>query len=86
MAEIPIDPPNNNNATTNNNNIEKKKETDIIHYTKRNRTSVQKQYPITKLLATMDKDKLVELINDLVDANPHLLPEVDAHLPQPKES
>jgi hypothetical protein len=25
----------------------------------------------------------VELINDLVDANPHLQPEIDAHLPAP---
>ncbi|CAO3599795.1 unnamed protein product [Absidia cylindrospora] len=42
-----------------------------------------KQFPISKLLATLEKDKLIELINDLVDANPHLQPEVDAHLPSP---
>ncbi|CAO3614767.1 unnamed protein product [Cunninghamella blakesleeana] len=80
MDEAIIYPPSNSNS------IEKKIEFDSIHGTKRNRTSIQKQYPITKLLATLDKDKLIELINDLVDANPHLLPEVDAHLPQPKES
>lgn len=31
----------------------------------------------------MDKDKLIELINDLVDSNPHLKTEVDAFIPPP---
>jgi hypothetical protein len=35
------------------------------------------------LLATLDKDKLIELINDLVDSNPHLKTEVDAFIPPP---
>ncbi|KAI8875654.1 Cut8-domain-containing protein [Backusella circina FSU 941] len=53
------------------------------HSTKRNRTSIKKQFPISKLLATLDKDKLIELINDLVDSNPHLKTEVDAFIPPP---
>lgn len=31
----------------------------------------------------MEKDKLIELINDLVDSNPHLKSEVDAFIPPP---
>lgn len=31
----------------------------------------------------MEKDKLIELINDLVDSNPHLKTEVDAFIPPP---
>ncbi|KAG2213905.1 hypothetical protein INT47_001174 [Mucor saturninus] len=46
---------------------------------KRNRLSIKKEFPIT----TLDKDKLIELINDLVDANPHLKTEVDAFIPPP---
>ncbi|KAG0170675.1 hypothetical protein DFQ29_009160 [Apophysomyces sp. BC1021] len=38
-----------------------------LHSIKRNRT------------ATLDKDKLIELINDLVDSNPHLQADIDAH-------
>lgn len=34
-------------------------------------------------IATLDKDKLIELINDLVDANPHLKNEVNAFIPPP---
>jgi hypothetical protein len=34
-------------------------------------------------IATLEKDKLIELINDLVAANPHLQSEIDAHLPSP---
>lgn len=73
-------------------------------FMKRNRATIHKQFPISKLLgkscakhwhggyplkpnlctaATLEKDKLVELINDLVDANPHLQPEIDAHVPAP---
>ncbi|KAI8376298.1 Cut8 six-helix bundle-domain-containing protein [Radiomyces spectabilis] len=55
----------------------------MLHLTKRNRLGVQKQFPITKLLATLNKDKLIELINDLVDSNPHLQREIDAHIPPP---
>ncbi|SAL99669.1 hypothetical protein [Absidia glauca] len=51
--------------------------------TKRTRPSLKKQFSISKLLATLEKDKLIELINDLVAANPHLQSEIDAHLPSP---
>ena len=38
---------------------------------------------LTCSLATLEKDKLIELINDLVDSNPHLKSEVDAFIPPP---
>ncbi|KAI8967484.1 hypothetical protein BDF20DRAFT_917436 [Mycotypha africana] len=53
------------------------------HASKRNRMSIKKDFPISKLLATLDKDKLIDLINDLVDSNPHLKSEIDAHIPPP---
>ncbi|KAI8073666.1 Cut8 six-helix bundle-domain-containing protein [Thamnidium elegans] len=59
------------------------REDSILHTTKRNRMSLKKEFPISKLLATLDKDKLIELINDLVDSNPHLKTEVDAFIPPP---
>lgn len=59
------------------------KEDTLLHSTKRNRMSIKKEFPISKLLATLDKDKLIELINDLVDSNPHLKTEVDAFIPPP---
>lgn len=40
-------------------------------------------YQYFLFLATLDKEKLIELINDLVDSNPHLKAEVDASIPQP---
>ncbi|CAO3609540.1 unnamed protein product [Mucor hiemalis] len=59
------------------------KEDTMLHSTKRNRMSIKKEFPISKLLATLDKDKLIELINDLVDSNPNLKTEVDAFIPPP---
>ncbi|KAI7897981.1 Cut8 six-helix bundle-domain-containing protein [Cokeromyces recurvatus] len=59
------------------------REDNILHATKRNRMSTKGGFPISKLLATLDKDKLIELINDLVDSNPHLKNEVDAFIPPP---
>ncbi|RCH79413.1 protein DBF8, partial [Rhizopus stolonifer] len=59
------------------------KDDTVLHTTKRNRMSIKKEFPISKLLATLDKDKLIELINDLVDSNPHLKSEVDAFIPPP---
>ncbi|KAG2190606.1 hypothetical protein INT46_002026 [Mucor plumbeus] len=59
------------------------REDEILHTTKRNRISLKKEFPISKLLATLEKDKLIELINDLVDSNPHLKSEVDAFIPPP---
>lgn len=59
------------------------REDSILHATKRNRLSIKKEFPISKLLATLEKDKLIELISDLVDSNPHLKNEVDAFIPPP---
>ncbi|OBZ91432.1 Tethering factor for nuclear proteasome sts1 [Choanephora cucurbitarum] len=59
------------------------REDTMLHTTKRNRMSAKKEFPISKLLATLEKDKLIELINDLVDSNPHLKSEVDAFIPPP---
>ncbi|KAI8639799.1 hypothetical protein BD408DRAFT_420750, partial [Parasitella parasitica] len=58
-------------------------EDETLHTTKRNRMSLKKEFPISKLLATLEKDKLIELINDLVDSNPHLKSEVDELIPHP---
>ncbi|CEP09158.1 hypothetical protein [Parasitella parasitica] len=58
-------------------------EDDTLHTTKRNRMSLKKEFPISKLLATLEKDKLIELISDLVDSNPHLKSDVDALIPPP---
>lgn len=33
-------------------------------------------------IATLDKEKLIELINDLVDSNPHLKAEFEAQIEQ----
>lgn len=46
------------------------------HNAKRTRPAASKPYPLDKLLATMDKEKLIELIQDLVDANPPLQNEI----------
>ncbi|KAI8338201.1 Cut8 six-helix bundle-domain-containing protein [Chlamydoabsidia padenii] len=63
--------------------LDKKTMDTTNRFLKRTRTSLKKQFSISKLLATLEKDKLIELINDLVDANPHLQSEIDAHLPSP---
>lgn len=46
------------------------------HYPKRTRQASSKPFPLDKLLATMEKEKLIELIRDLVDANPPLQSEI----------
>ncbi|ORX44001.1 hypothetical protein DM01DRAFT_1312720 [Hesseltinella vesiculosa] len=43
----------------------------------------QKAFPLPKLLATLEKDKLIDLIHELVDAQPDLQAQVDAHLATP---
>ncbi|KAI8971374.1 hypothetical protein BDB01DRAFT_854838 [Pilobolus umbonatus] len=60
-----------------------KKEETISHTTKRSRLILKNEFPITKLLVTLDKDKLIELINNLVDSNPHLKNELDAFTDNP---
>lgn len=71
-------------------------EDNVLHITKRNRITSKKDLPIGKLLgkpmkywfpffiyifiATLDKEKLIELINDLVDSNPHLKAEFEAQI------
>ncbi|EIE79623.1 hypothetical protein RO3G_04328 [Rhizopus delemar RA 99-880] len=57
-------------------------EDNVLHITKRNRITSKKDLPIGKLLATLDKEKLIELINDLVDSNPHLKAEFEAQIEQ----
>ncbi|KAG1506253.1 hypothetical protein G6F52_011942 [Rhizopus delemar] len=57
-------------------------EDNVLHITKRNRITSKKDLPIGKLLATLDKEKLIELINDLVDSNPHLKAEFEAQIKQ----
>ncbi|KAI9029598.1 Cut8 six-helix bundle-domain-containing protein [Phycomyces nitens] len=50
---------------------------------KRNRQAIAKEIPIQKLLATLDKETLIDLISNLVDSNPHLQTEIDSQLPEP---
>ncbi|KAI7867812.1 hypothetical protein BDF14DRAFT_629806 [Spinellus fusiger] len=50
---------------------------------KRNKNEAVYDISVNKLLATLDKDALVELIADLVDCHPHLQTDVDALLPEP---
>ncbi|KAI7879465.1 hypothetical protein K492DRAFT_163786 [Lichtheimia hyalospora FSU 10163] len=45
--------------------------------TKRKRIGAEKQFPLDKLLATLDKERLIDLISNLVDAHPRLHPEVE---------
>lgn len=52
----------------------------LLHTIKRNRLITKKELPIGKLLATLDKEKLIELINDLVDSNPYLRQDLEAQL------
>ncbi|KAI8146666.1 hypothetical protein BJV82DRAFT_665622 [Fennellomyces sp. T-0311] len=51
----------------------------MLHTIKRNRTGIEKhqQFPLDKLLAPLDKEKLIELISELVEANPRLQPEIN---------
>ncbi|KAI8342437.1 Cut8 six-helix bundle-domain-containing protein [Chlamydoabsidia padenii] len=82
IADVLVDHPSNQLASPSTVMVDRRN-MDTGRFTKRNRGTIHKQFPISKLLATLEKDKLVELINDLVDANPHLQPEIDAHVPAP---
>ncbi|KAI9493174.1 hypothetical protein BDB00DRAFT_824681 [Zychaea mexicana] len=61
----------------------------MLHTIKRNRTGIEKQqqqFPLDKLLAPLDKGKLIELISELVEANPRLQPEIHGMIqPQQQE-
>ncbi|KAI8584266.1 hypothetical protein K450DRAFT_218973 [Umbelopsis ramanniana AG] len=50
---------------------------------KRLKTGSQRRFPISRLLATMDKDKLVHLINGLIDAHPFIQEDIAQIMPSP---
>ncbi|KAI9277278.1 hypothetical protein BDA99DRAFT_532348 [Phascolomyces articulosus] len=61
----------------------------MLHTIKRNRTGIEKQqpqFPLDKLLAPLDKGKLIELISELVEANPRLQPEIHEMIQPPPSS
>ncbi|CAG8554068.1 7270_t:CDS:2 [Ambispora leptoticha] len=50
---------------------------------KRTKTGNFKDFPFNKLLATLDKPQLLTLINNIVDAHPHLQSEITSIIPRP---
>jgi len=50
---------------------------------KRTKTGNVKEFPLSKLLATLDKQQLLALINNIVDAHPNLQSEIASNIPRP---
>ncbi|CAG8600202.1 5030_t:CDS:2, partial [Cetraspora pellucida] len=50
---------------------------------KRTKMSNEKEFPLSKLLATLDKPQLLSLINNLIDAHPNLQSEIASNIPRP---
>jgi len=50
---------------------------------KRIKTGEQRRFPISRLLATMDKEKLVQLIHGLIDAHPFIQEDIAQIMPSP---
>ncbi|RUS27452.1 Cut8 six-helix bundle-domain-containing protein [Jimgerdemannia flammicorona] len=50
---------------------------------KRTKTGKERQFSVSKLLATLDKPQLLTLVNSLIDSHPHLHPEILSHIPRP---
>ncbi|OZJ05182.1 hypothetical protein BZG36_02203 [Bifiguratus adelaidae] len=50
---------------------------------KKIRRDQSKAFPISKLLATMDKQELLTLLNNLIDTHPDLQSEIEASIPRP---
>ncbi|KAG9296280.1 hypothetical protein G9A89_014872 [Geosiphon pyriformis] len=50
---------------------------------KRTKTGNLKEFPLSKLLATLDKPQLLALINNIVDAHPGLQSEIASNIPRP---
>ncbi|KAH8553026.1 Cut8 six-helix bundle-domain-containing protein [Umbelopsis sp. PMI_123] len=50
---------------------------------KRTKTDIANQLSVSKLLDTLDKATLVDLVNGLIDSYPSLQPEIEKHIPPP---
>ncbi|RIA82131.1 Cut8 six-helix bundle-domain-containing protein [Glomus cerebriforme] len=50
---------------------------------KRTKMSNEREFPLSKLLATLDKPQLLSLINNLIDSNPNLQSEIASNIPRP---
>ncbi|CAG8533389.1 3288_t:CDS:2 [Acaulospora morrowiae] len=50
---------------------------------KRAKLSNEKEFPLSKLLGTLDKPQLLSLINNLIDAHPNLQSEIASNIPRP---
>ncbi|CAG8590341.1 2681_t:CDS:2 [Gigaspora margarita] len=50
---------------------------------KRTKMSNEKEFPLSKLLATLDKPQLLSLINNLIDTHPNLQSEIASNIPRP---
>jgi hypothetical protein len=50
---------------------------------KRAKMSNEKEFPLSKLLATLDKPQLLSLINNLIDSHPNLQLEIASNIPRP---
>ncbi|KAM3586095.1 Tethering factor for nuclear proteasome sts1 [Umbelopsis sp. WA50703] len=51
--------------------------------TKRIKTGEQRRFPISRLLATMDKEKLIELIHGLIETHPFIQEDIAQIMPSP---
>nr|CAG8469191.1 4794_t:CDS:2 [Entrophospora candida] len=63
---------NGGNGSNNNNTIHK-----------RTKLGNDKNFPLSKLLATLDKSQLLSLINNLIDSHPNLQSEISSNVPRP---
>lgn len=50
---------------------------------KRTKMIVEEDFPLSKLLATLDKPQLLSLINNLIDSHPNLQSEIASNIPRP---
>ncbi|RHZ75019.1 hypothetical protein Glove_218g14 [Diversispora epigaea] len=56
---------------------------DMEAMVKRTKLSNEKEFPLSKLLGTLDKPQLLSLINNLIDTHPNLQSEIASNIPRP---
>ncbi|CAG8479708.1 4945_t:CDS:2 [Diversispora eburnea] len=56
---------------------------DMEAMVKRTKLGNEKEFPLSKLLGTLDKPQLLSLINNLIDSHPNLQSEIASHIPRP---
>jgi len=59
---------------------------DREHSTKRIRTGKDREFPLSRLLATLDKSQILAVIYNLLDTHPNLQSEVASFIPRPTVS